>query len=100
MSDRTYLASGISAVIPVYRSEASLPTLVRRLTAALELLAPNHEIILVDDGSPDGSWKTIVAASSQDQRIRGIRLMRNFGQHNALLVGIRRARHAESTVPF
>jgi undecaprenyl-phosphate 4-deoxy-4-formamido-L-arabinose transferase len=93
MTDGTYLVSGISAVIPVYRSEAILPVLVRRLTAALELIAPNHEIILVDDGSPDSSWKIIVAAASQDQHIRGIRLMRNFGQHNALLVGIRTARH-------
>jgi undecaprenyl-phosphate 4-deoxy-4-formamido-L-arabinose transferase len=80
-------------VIPVHRSEASLPLLLPRLTAALEQLAPAHEIILVDDGSPDASWEVITAAAEADPRIRGIRLMRNFGQANALLVGIRSARY-------
>ena len=92
MSETTYLVPGISAVVPVHRSEAILPLLITRLTAALELIAPVHEIILVDDGSPDRSWDAIVEASGKDHRVRGIRLMRNFGQHNALLVGIREAR--------
>jgi glycosyltransferase involved in cell wall biosynthesis len=87
------LPAGISAVIPVHRSEATLPLLISRLTAALEQLVTAHEIILVDDGSPDGSWNVVTAAASRDSRIRGIRLMRNFGQHNALLVGIREARY-------
>lgn len=89
----TQLADGISAVIPVHRSEATLPLLLPRLTAALERLGPAHEIILVDDGSPDQSWQVVTAAARGDNRIRGIRLMRNFGQHNALLVGIRQARY-------
>lgn len=87
------LPEGISAVIPVHRSEASLPLLLPRLTAALDQLVPAHEIILVDDGSPDASWAIIAGAAHADPRIRGIRLMRNFGQHNALLVGIRNARY-------
>jgi undecaprenyl-phosphate 4-deoxy-4-formamido-L-arabinose transferase len=87
------LPAGISAVIPVHRSEEALPLLIPRLTAALERIGPAHEIILVDDGSPDGSWAVIAAAAREDSRIRGIRLMRNFGQHNALLVGIRQARY-------
>jgi glycosyltransferase involved in cell wall biosynthesis len=87
------LPDGISAVIPVHRSEATLPLLIPRLTKALEGLVPSHEIILVDDGSPDGSWAVIADAARNDQRVRGIRLMRNFGQHNALLVGIRQARY-------
>jgi undecaprenyl-phosphate 4-deoxy-4-formamido-L-arabinose transferase len=87
------LPAGISAVIPVHRSELSLPKLIPRLTTALEALELPHEIILVDDGSPDGSWAVVAAAASADRRIRGIRLMRNFGQHNALLVGIRDARY-------
>jgi glycosyltransferase involved in cell wall biosynthesis len=87
------LPAGISAVIPVHRSELSLPRLIPRLTAALERLGLPHEIILVDDGSPDGSWAVIAAAAEADRQIRGIRLMRNFGQPNALLVGIRSARY-------
>lgn len=85
------LPEGISAVIPVHRAQASLPLLLPRLTAILDQLVPAHEIILVDDGSPDASWDVITSAARQDPRIRGIRLMRNFGQHNALLVGIRNA---------
>jgi glycosyltransferase involved in cell wall biosynthesis len=87
------LPQGISAVIPVHRSEATLPLLLPRLTAALDQLTASHEIVLVDDGSPDGSWSVITAAAHNDPRIRGIRLMRNFGQPNALLVGIRSARY-------
>ena len=87
------LPDGISAVVPIYRSEATLPQLIPRLTAALEHLSPAHEIILVDDGSPDRSWDVVTAAAQGDARIRGFRLMRNFGQHNALLVGIRAARY-------
>lgn len=87
------LAPGISAVIPVHRSEKSLPMLIPRLTAVLESVAPAHEIILVDDGSPDRSWDAITSAAQADSRVRGVRLMRNFGQHNALLVGIRAARY-------
>lgn len=87
------LLEGISAVIPVHRSEASLPLLIPRLTAALEQLTSAHEIILVDDGSPDASWAVIASAAQTDARVRGIRLMRNFGQANALLVGIRSARY-------
>jgi glycosyltransferase involved in cell wall biosynthesis len=93
MTAATRLADGITAVIPVHRSEATLPLLLPRLTAALEGAVRAHEIILVDDGSPDRSWSIITAAAQGDSRIRGIRLMRNFGQHNALLVGIRAARH-------
>jgi undecaprenyl-phosphate 4-deoxy-4-formamido-L-arabinose transferase len=88
------LAPGISAVIPVHRAEQSLPLLLPRLSEVLGGLVPAYEIILVDDGSPDRSWDVISAAAHADNRIRGYRLMRNFGQHNALLVGIRAARYA------
>ena len=91
---QSWLPEGISAVVPVHRSESTLPLLIPRLTAALASMGPAHEIILVDDGSPDGSWDVILEASRTDSRVRGVRLMRNFGQHNALLVGIRQARYA------
>jgi undecaprenyl-phosphate 4-deoxy-4-formamido-L-arabinose transferase len=51
-----------------------------------------HEIILVNDGSRDGSWETIRRLAAADPTIRGFDLMRNYGQHNALLAGIRAAR--------
>jgi glycosyltransferase involved in cell wall biosynthesis len=75
----------------VHRSEATLPLLSPRLSQALEHLGPAYEIILVDDGIPDRSWEVVTDAAIRDDRIRGIRLMRNFGQHNALLAGIRAA---------
>jgi undecaprenyl-phosphate 4-deoxy-4-formamido-L-arabinose transferase len=93
MTAKLKLMPGITAVIPVHRSAETLPLLLPRLTASLESIVSTHEIILVDDGSPDHSWMVISDAVRGDSRIRGIRLMRNFGQHNALLVGIRAARH-------
>ena len=81
--------SEISAVVPVYRSADGLVELYRRLTASLDTLAERHEIILVEDGGLDGSWEVIEALAAQDRRVRGVRMSRNYGQHNALLAGIR-----------
>ncbi len=82
----------LSIIIPVYNSAATLDTLVSRLTDALEDIGIPYEIILVNDGSRDASWERIVALSQMYKRLRGINLMRNYGQHNALLCGIRTAR--------
>jgi len=79
----------LSVVVPVYNSESILPTLVQRLTAVLTPISGKVEIILVNDGSRDGSWNAIRALTLLDARVRGIDLMRNYGQHNALLAGIR-----------
>ena len=86
------LHSQLSVVIPVYRSEAALPTLVQRLQPTLASLAREYELVLVSDGSPDRSWEVIEQLAAQHGWVRGIRLMRNYGQHNALLAGIRAAR--------
>jgi glycosyltransferase involved in cell wall biosynthesis len=83
----------ISVVIPVYRSEAILPELVRRLESVLGAIAENFELILVNDCSPDRSWDVISKLAEQYSWIRPINLMRNYGQHNALLCGIRAARY-------
>jgi glycosyltransferase involved in cell wall biosynthesis len=83
----------ISVVVPAYRSALSLPELVRRLGPVLEAAASDYELILVDDGSSDGTWNVIDGLSTTHDWVRGVRLMRNYGQHNALLCGIRRARH-------
>jgi glycosyltransferase involved in cell wall biosynthesis len=86
------LPLGISVVIPVYNSAETLPELIARLTQTLERLGEPHEIILVNDGSHDASWATLAAFSKKDPSIRGINLLRNYGQHNALLAGARAAR--------
>ncbi len=86
------LASGVSVVVPVYRSAETLRKLVRSLMETLEGIGEPFEIILVEDASPDESWTHISAIAEADSRVRGIRLSRNYGQHNALLCGIRAAR--------
>lgn len=88
------LYAGISVVVPVYRSEQTMSELARRVTAALQPLADQYEILLVNDGSPDGSWSAIERVAREYPAVRGINLMRNYGQHNALLAGIRAARYA------
>jgi undecaprenyl-phosphate 4-deoxy-4-formamido-L-arabinose transferase len=75
----------------VYNSEGSLPELVQRLGGVLPAMATEYEAILVNDGSRDGSWGTVVDLASRYPWVRGINLMRNYGQHNALLCGIRAA---------
>lgn len=82
----------ISVVIPVYNSEPSLGELVQELVAELRSRLSTFEIVLVDDGSRDGSWPRITTLQRAYPELRGIRLMRNFGQHNAILCGVREAR--------
>jgi len=88
------VTNSISIVIPVYNSEASLAALLDRLAQALPALSETFEVILINDGSRDRSWNKIVALSQEFPWLRGINLMRNYGQHNALLAGIRLAKHA------
>ena len=83
----------ITVVIPVYRAEHSLQELAHRLVATLEKIAGQFEIVFVEDCGGDRSWDIITGLARADPRIRGIRLNRNYGQHNALLCGIRTARH-------
>ena len=83
----------ISAIVPVYRSAPILPELHRRLTAALSSTAERYEIILVEDAGGDESWSVIEQLAEGDPHVRGIRMSRNYGQHNALLCGVRAARY-------
>lgn len=83
----------ISIIIPVYNSQEALPLLVERLKAVLTASFKDFEVILINDGSRDGSWETIVALCESLPWLKGIDLMRNYGQHNALLCGIRRAKN-------
>src|SRR5579864_6839611 len=83
----------VSVVVPVHNGAAALPELVARLRAVLAARGPDAEIVLVNDGSRDASWQAIaeLAAGPGPPRVRGIDLRRNYGQHNALLCGIRAA---------
>lgn len=90
MAGATDGAPSLSIVVPVFNGSGSLESLVRRLSAALA--EEDYEVILVNDGSLDDSWQQIRAVAQPDARIRGINFARNYGQHNALLAGIRAAR--------
>jgi glycosyltransferase involved in cell wall biosynthesis len=85
--------TGLSIVVPVYRSAEILPELVRRLQNVLPTLASSYEVVLVNDCSPDRSWEVIGELLPGHPWIRAINLMRNYGQHNALLCGIRACRY-------
>jgi undecaprenyl-phosphate 4-deoxy-4-formamido-L-arabinose transferase len=84
---------GISVVVPVYNSSAVLPLLVTELESVLPKCSNGFELIFVNDASPDNSWDVICDLTRQHPWIRPINLMRNFGQHNALLCGIRAAKY-------
>src|SRR5436190_4991937 len=86
------MARNLSIIIPVYNSESILPVLIDRLKPVLATLADRYEVILINDGSRDGSWKAIQELSRSFPWVRGINLMRNYGQHNTILCGIRAAR--------
>jgi glycosyltransferase involved in cell wall biosynthesis len=84
---------GVSVVIPVYNSSAILPVLVPRLESVLRQNVSLFEVILVNDGSRDSSWDVIAGLAARYPWLCGVNLMRNYGQHNALLCGIRLAQH-------
>jgi glycosyltransferase involved in cell wall biosynthesis len=87
------IRKGISVVIPVYNSSEMLPQLVNRLESVLNELGKEFEILLVNDGSRDASWAVIERLATQHSCLKGICMMRNYGQHNALLAGIRAAQY-------
>ena len=84
----------LSVVIPAYKSNDILPVLVSRLESVLLPSPHRYEILLIDDGSMDDTWNTIDQLTRTHESLRGISLARNYGQHNALLCGIRAARGA------
>jgi undecaprenyl-phosphate 4-deoxy-4-formamido-L-arabinose transferase len=93
-AEQQVFTDGISVVVPVYNSEDSLPILIKRLEPILATCTRRFEAILVDDCSQDKSWEVVSRLVQQHTWVRGIRLMRNFGQHNALLCGIRASQYA------
>lgn len=83
----------LSIVIPVYRSEKILPALVEQIDDALKTAAQirDYEVILVNDGSPDGSWQVIEKLCGRYRQVKGIDLRKNTGQHNAIMAGLNHA---------
>jgi undecaprenyl-phosphate 4-deoxy-4-formamido-L-arabinose transferase len=82
----------ISVVVTVYDEVATLEELLRRTTAALEPLGRPYELIVVDDGSHDGTFAVVERLREDDRGLRGVRLKRNVGQHPAMHAGLSRAR--------
>ncbi len=78
----------MSVVIPVYNAADCLAELYRRLAGALAPLTEDFEIVLVEAGSRDESWRGIQALARADARVKGYRLSRNFGQHFAITAGL------------
>ena len=78
----------ISVVSPVYKAENIIPELIKQLHEYLTTITSDYEIILVNDCSPDNSWEAISAECKKDERVKGIDLSRNFGQHYAITAGL------------
>src|ERR1700758_2122010 len=82
----------LSVVIPLYREGAYLPDFLSELRSALQQTGRRYELILVDDGSPDDSWRIISDEARTFPNLRAVRLSRNFGKEFALCAGLERAR--------
>jgi glycosyltransferase involved in cell wall biosynthesis len=88
----TSVRPAVSVVIPIFNEADNLEDLHRELTAALEAMGRPYEIILVDDGSKDGSLARMADLESRDRRLRVLALRRNFGQTAAFSAGFDHAR--------
>ena len=78
----------ISIISPVYGAEKIVDELVKQITDAMVAITNNYEILLVEDNSPDRSWQKIEAICKVNDKVKGVRLSRNFGQHNAIAAGL------------
>jgi polyisoprenyl-phosphate glycosyltransferase len=80
--------NSLSIVIPAYNEAALLPGILDAVRRQLDLIEISHEIIIVDDGSTDGTWDLLSSISGGAPGIKGIRLSRNFGKESALAAGL------------
>jgi len=90
------LAEGLSVIIPACNEDAALPGVLPELLDFMAAFGHPHEIILVDDGSTDNSWRIIESFAQTNPHVRGIALERQHGQHTATIEGVRAARYATS----
>ena len=82
----------LSIVSPVYKAERIVPELVRKIVESVRTVTEDYEIVLACDGSPDNSWLAIKDECSKNEKVKGINLSRNFGQHYAITAGMRYAK--------
>jgi glycosyltransferase involved in cell wall biosynthesis len=78
----------ISVIIPIYNEEDNIPLLYEKLCIALSSVGRPFEVLLVDDGSNDGSNKSLLMVADKDPRFKVVTLRRNFGQTAAMMAGI------------
>ena len=86
------MADMLSIVIPAHNEEANIGPVFGEIAASLKDLGDDLEVVFVDDGSVDGTFREMVKLAEKDPRVRGIRLSRNFGHQVALLAGLNEAR--------
>ena len=81
----------LSVVIPAYNEEETVPIAAETILRVLDEASIPCELVFVDDGSSDGTWKRVGAVCAREKRVRGLRFSRNFGKESALLAGIKYA---------
>jgi dolichol-phosphate mannosyltransferase len=82
----------VTVIAPLFNERTNVAPLVEALGAALGTAGIDYEVVLVDDGSKDGTWDAIAEISAREPRVRGVALSRNFGHQGALLAGLNHAR--------
>lgn len=88
----------ISVVATIYRAEGIIDNLVSSIITEVSPITQNFEIILVEDCSPDNSWNKILENGEKDNRVKGLRLSRNFGQQIAMSAGMKHAQGAVTVI--
>ena len=88
----------ISIISPVYNSEACLDKLVLEIIKSTRNISKKIEIVLVDDGSTDKSWNKIISLKKKYNFIKGIKLKKNYGQHEAIFIGIKKSSFSISVI--
>jgi len=86
---------GVSVIVPVYKSEATIALLVERIVSTLKGDI-DFEVLLIEDGGRDATWGAIESLALKNSEVRGLQLSKNSGQHAALLAGVREARYSIS----
>ena len=82
----------ISIIVPVYNSKHTLEELFKRIQRVFQNLEETFEVIFVDDNSQDSSWDVLKVIQAENQEVKIVRLMKNFGQNNAIICGMQEAK--------